>query len=88
MQVRVLIEGSVQGVGFRYFVKGAAKDLGLTGWVRNTEDGNVEALFQGPKESIERAVALCKEGPPMAAVKGVELFWEEPKEAFKEFEIR
>lgn len=87
MQAKILISGSVQGVGFRYFVKGMAKNLGLTGWVRNTEEGNVEAIFQGIKENIEKMVTLCREGPPMAEVKNVEVSWEESGKKFDAFEI-
>ncbi len=60
LTAHVFISGSVQGVGYRGFVKSNAQKLGLTGWVRNTEDGGVEVTLQGEKEKIERLVELCK----------------------------
>ena len=53
VQARVYIIGGVQGVGFRYWTRGEALKLGLTGWVRNLPNGKVEAVFEGPKEKIE-----------------------------------
>ena len=84
---RVFISGFVQGVGFRYFVKKNAQDLGLTGWVRNTPDGRVEAIFQGRKEDIEKLISLCRKGPFLSEVKNVEVKWEEAGDKFESFEI-
>jgi len=67
-RVRVLISGRVQGLGFRYWVKRKAEKLGLNGWVRNLNDGRVEAVFEGDKERIERLVERCKEGPSLSRV--------------------
>lgn len=88
IRARIIISGFVQGVGFRYFIKQKADELGLTGWVRNTEDGNVEALFQGEDEKVQEAVAACKEGPPFAKVEDVETEQEEAKGDLDSFEIR
>ena len=87
-QAHVFISGSVQGVGYRYFVKQNARKLGLTGWVRNTEDGGVEAVLQGDKKLIEQLIALCKNGPFMAEVQHVGLEWDAVKEEFADFTIR
>ena len=84
-QAHVFISGIVQGVGFRYFVRNNARRLGLTGWVQNIEDGGVEAVFQGDKESIEKIIGLCRKGPFLAEVKHIGFEWEEGKEKFKEF---
>jgi acylphosphatase len=86
-QSHVFISGFVQGVSFRYFVKTHAKQLGLTGWVRNTEDGGVEAVFTGDKEKIEEMIALCRKGPMLAEVKQLGFEWEEPEE-FVGFKIK
>jgi len=86
-QVHVFISGHVQGVSFRYFVKSNARKLGLTGWVRNTEDGGVEAVFSGEKEKIEKMIAFCREGPMLAEVKQVGFEWEDSEE-FIGFTIR
>jgi acylphosphatase len=86
-QVHVYISGSVQGVSFRYFVKINAQKFGITGWVRNTEDGGVEAVFKGSKENIEQMIALCKKGPMLAEVKHLGFDWEEA-DNFEDFTIR
>ncbi|RJQ38165.1 acylphosphatase [Candidatus Microgenomates bacterium] len=86
-QAHIIISGFVQGVGFRHFVKKNAIKLGLTGWVRNTQDGKVEAIFQGEKENIEEIIKVCKKGPFISEVKNMEVKWEEGKEKFAGFEI-
>lgn len=65
---RVLIEGRVQGVGFRAFVETRATGLGLTGWVRNRRDGAVEASLHGASDKIETMLDVCRRGPPAARV--------------------
>jgi acylphosphatase len=69
----VRISGVVQGVGFRAWTEQRANALGLTGWVRNGEGGDVEAVFCGPAESVSAMLAACKEGPRHARVHRVEL---------------
>ena len=86
-QAHVFISGMVQGVSFRYFIRNNAQRYGLAGWVRNTEDGGVEAVFCGEKEKIEQIIALCRKGPTLAEVKHVGFDWEEP-EKFEGFEIK
>jgi acylphosphatase len=66
--VRVRVEGRVQGVWFRAWAVEQASDLGLDGWVRNTADGAVEAVFAGPPDKVERMVVLARRGPPLAKV--------------------
>ena len=65
---RLVIRGRVQGVGYRGAAVQAAFALGVIGWVRNRRDGYVEALAQGEPETIERFVAWCHRGPPLARV--------------------
>ena len=69
----VRIEGSVQGVGFRAFAIQGARQLKLTGWVRNRSDGSMEALVAGTTKAIENFVSACVQGPPGARVTAVEL---------------
>ena len=76
--LRLLIEGHVQAVGFRYYAILEARKLGLNGWVRNLSDGAVEALASGSTEAIEAFVAVCMRGPPGALVKNVDLHNAEP----------
>jgi len=67
-QVRVAISGRVQGVWYRAWTTEEASELGLDGWVRNRRDGSVEAVFAGRGEDVDRMLALCREGPPLAIV--------------------
>jgi acylphosphatase len=84
----VFISGRVQGVFFRQNTFERARTLGLSGWVRNTEDGKVEAVFEGEKENIEKILEWAKRGPPLAKVEKVEVEWEEFKGEFDNFEIK
>ena len=86
MQAKIYISGFVQGVGFRWFVKSNAKSRGLTGWVKNIDDGKVEILAQGAKEMIEKLIKLCEKGPFLSQVKSVKVEWEEEKEHFESFD--
>lgn len=86
-QVHVFISGNVQGVSYRYFVTSNASKLGLTGWVRNTDDGGVEAVFQGDEKVIEQMIELCKQGSFLAEVEHVGFEWEVAQEVFADFII-
>lgn len=68
MAVRVVIEGRVQGVGFRYWVTREAERLRLDGWVRNRRGGVVEAVFSGDDDAVRAMVSRCHAGPPVAHV--------------------
>jgi acylphosphatase len=72
--LRLEIRGVVQGVGYRWAMVGAARRLGLRGWVRNRRDGSVEAMVSGPPEALERIVAWAHQGPPTAQVASVDVF--------------
>jgi acylphosphatase len=65
---RYLISGRVQGVGFRAFTEAQAAVEGLHGWVRNLADGQVEVLFEGEAESVDRAEAKLRRGPGGARI--------------------
>ena len=84
-----VVSGRVQGVGFRMFVRAQARALGLSGWVRNQEDGrSVEIVAEGPRDRLDRLRALCTVGPPGALVDDVVWEWQEPTRALMSFEIR
>jgi acylphosphatase len=72
MHRQVVIRGRVQGVGFRAFVLTHAGARGLQGWVRNLDDGSVEAMFSGSGPAIDSMIAVCREGPPGASVDVIE----------------
>lgn len=78
VQVRALIEGRVQAVGFRYFVHRAATDLSLDGWVRNLSDGRVELLAEGKQEDCDALLQLVSQGPSMSHVRNIETTWAKP----------
>ena len=84
----VLVSGRVQGVFFRQNTLEKAKALDLKGWVRNTDDGKVEAVFEGEKEKIEKILEWMRKGPPFARVDGLEIKWEDYKGEFEDFKIR
>ncbi|PHV10480.1 acylphosphatase [Chitinimonas sp. BJB300] len=69
----LLIHGRVQGVGYRYALEAMAHSLHLHGWVRNRLDGTVEAVLQGPEESVAALIAWAKQGPPTADVSKVDV---------------
>jgi acylphosphatase len=75
------VRGRVQGVFFRDTVRRMAESRGVGGWVRNREDGAVEAAFEGSPEAVESLVRFCHEGPRGAVVERVEAFDEEPEGA-------
>jgi len=75
--VRVLIEGRVQGVGFRYWTERVARELGLTGWVRNRRDGSVEAVFSGAAEAVGEMLDRARDGPASAVVTDVRILEED-----------
>lgn len=87
-RAHVFVAGRVQGVFFRANTSERAEALGLTGWVKNTRDGRVEAVFEGQKADVERMVQWCRKGPPGAVVTNVEVAWEEPKGEFRDFSIK
>ncbi len=69
---RYVVRGTVQGVGFRYFVKQIASELGLKGTVRNLDDGSVEVIASGTEEQLSRLAGHLRLGPRGASVRGVE----------------
>ena len=87
VRVRITVSGLVQGVGFRSFIQRTALDLGLSGWVRNREDGKVEAVLEGSADAIARAVDACKQGPARSTVGKVE-FSGEPAEGLSGFSVK
>jgi len=87
-ELLAIIRGSVQGVGFRYFVTGRAQALGLHGYARNTSHGDVEVAAQGPRPALERLLAQLRQGPSAAEVHQIQTTWREPTEHFRGFHIR
>lgn len=84
---RVVVRGRVQGVFFRDTCRRQARDLGVSGWVRNTWAGDVEARFEGSEGAVGRLVDWCHRGPSGAVVTGVEVE-DLPPEGFDGFIVR
>ena len=82
-----VIEGRVQGVGFRSFVLDRAEELDLTGWVRNTRQGNVEVLAEGPRFALEELLTVLKKGPNTAYVTRVKESWTKASGEFRFFGV-
>ena len=86
-RAHVFVSGKVQGVFYRANTRDRAAELGVDGWVRNLDDGRVEAVFEGPEDVVEEMVEWCHEGSDRARVNDVEVSYEEP-EHLGNFEIR
>ena len=81
------ITGSVQGVGFRWYVLQAARALGLNGEVRNRTDGAVVVEAEGARDALEKLLETAREGPVMAMVRQVDVSWSEGAAQYREFRI-
>lgn len=81
--VRLYINGTVQGVFFRMFVKEHAERHNVKGFVRNLEDGRVEAFLEGQADDVNKVIVKCKEGPKHSMIRNVEV----KPERFQEFKV-
>lgn len=75
-RAHVLVTGYVQGVFFRHTAAQRARDRGLTGWVRNLDDGRVEAVLEGEESDVSAVVEWCRSGPAHATVESVDVDWQ------------
>jgi acylphosphatase len=82
------VYGTVQGVGYRYFVVRHARRLGLTGFVRNLADGSVEVVAEGKAATLKELVSLLEAGPSGAAVERVEAGWEGHAKGYGSFDLK
>ena len=84
--MRVYIFGNVQGIMFRKHIEEQANKLGLKGYVRNKEDGSVEAWFEGNGKEVNDMVSKCKEGPKHAVIQRLDIV-DEKVQDMKGFKI-
>lgn len=87
IRATVTIHGRVQGVGFRFTTVGRASDLGLAGWVRNTWDRTVEAVFEGDEEDVRAMVRWCQRGATFAHVSRVDTQYSDATGEFTGFHV-
>ena len=87
VRAHVIIEGRVQGVFFRAHTQNEARLRKVTGWVKNSYDGKVEAVFEGEKNAVHALIDWCHTGSPHALVKNVEIRWEDYQGEFSSFSI-
>ena len=86
-RAHVMVSGQVQGVFFRDSTRQKAQELGLAGWVKNTPEGRVEALFEGPSDRVREMVRWCEEGPQQASVEDVDTDFESATGDLEGFEV-
>lgn len=84
--VRLYINGTVQGVFFRAFIKEEAEKLNLKGFVRNLEDGRIEVFLEGGVDEVQKMIDICKKGPKHSMIREVEVK-PEAYQDFKEFKV-
>jgi acylphosphatase len=87
IRAEAFVSGTVQGVYYRASTRDAARERGVDGWVRNLEDGRVEAVFEGDRERVESMIEWCHEGSSAAEVEDVEVDYVDPQ-GEDGFEIR
>ncbi len=87
-RLEATVSGYVQGVNFRWFTQREATALRLVGYVRNSSDGTVEVVAEGPREALEELVARLRIGPSAADVQDVRVNWDTPHGGMSSFQIR
>jgi len=86
--LKAIVQGRVQGIGFRWSVQDSARALNLNGWVRNLFDGNVEIEAEGPEEKLKEFLEILKKHP-YAIISSIKSEWKDSKEnRYKSFDIR
>jgi len=88
IRAHIIVSGRVQGVYFRQDTAKQAQKLGILGWVRNLNDGKVEAVLEGAKEDVQKIIDWTKKGPFLARVLNLDIKWQEYKGEFNNFEIK
>jgi len=84
---RLIVRGTVQGVGFRYFAVRAARQAGVVGTVRNLPDGTVEAIAEGPPQAIDQFRTALERGPSYGDVTGVDETEKQPTGRYTGFDV-
>ena len=82
------ISGRVQGVGFRFFVRQAASEFGITGYVRNEPDGSLEVVAESEEDVLRKFLDMLWEGPRSARVGDIQVSWGPPSDEYERFSVR
>ena len=86
-KAHVIISGDVQGIGYRFHTRIKARNLGLKGWVRNLDSGEVEAVFEGDEDKVKEMIEWCKKGSSFAKVENVKVDFEKYTGEFESFDV-
>jgi acylphosphatase len=84
----VIVRGEVQGVFFRDSTRREAEAKSVAGWVRNRDDGSVEAVFEGSADAVEAMLEWCRSGPSRAEVEDMDVRVEDDSDELEGFEVR
>ncbi len=87
-RAEITVSGTVQGVGFRWFTTRQAQSYGVTGWVRNNEDGSVSVVAEGDEGSLKSFIEDLRRGPSSANVRDVNINWQEADGQFTRFNVK
>ena len=87
-RIHVLVSGKVQGVFYRANTRLLANELGVKGWIKNLQDGNVEIIAEGRKNALDKLIEFCNRGPVGAKVENVDVSWDKPKKEFDIFDVK
>lgn len=86
-EIHCIVQGRVQGVGFRDFVERHASEYELYGWIKNTPEGHVEIVLQGIPDTLKDCIEALHQGPSLARVESVSVEWKTPEKLFDEFMV-
>lgn len=87
-QYEITVIGRVQGVGFRYFALHRAQELGITGWAKNTVDGNVQIIAQGDEPTLKTYVDFLRLGPTLSRVDKISIHRSDITSVFDNFSVK
>ena len=87
-EIECVVQGRVQGVGYRDYVAMAAAECGVAGWVKNQSDGTVRVCAQGTPDAVKAFIEYVHEGSVMAAVEKVGIEWRSAEQVFDDFSVR
>ncbi|MDD3861066.1 MAG: acylphosphatase [Bacteroidales bacterium] len=87
-KAHIIIAGRVQGVAFRYYARNTANRIGVKGWIKNLDNGDVEIMVEGKKELVNLMIDWCKKGPGLAIVEDIRISLLPYTAEFNEFNIK